>query len=111
MKLTEKERQEHIERIRLGERAKRFLASEEWREFVKPIIDSMIRGLTDIRDLKSADMASEMKATVEVKARKLAADYLENLNTLLEGYVIDGDVSTKILEPVQEKEPLYRESK
>lgn len=89
---------EHENRINLGEKAKNFLVSENWLHLVKPIIDSMVKGLIDIRNLKSADMDSEKKAAIEVKARKLASEYLEQIETFLNAYVIDGDESKKQLE-------------
>lgn len=89
---------EQAERIRVGEQAAAFLSSPEWNDLVKPIIDSMLRGLTDIRGLSSAVLSSESKAKVEVMARKLAADYLSEIQTLIEGYVVDRDTVVSMLD-------------
>lgn len=89
---------EQAARIELGERTKAFLESYEWRELVKPIIDSMVTGLVDIRNLKSADIASEVKARPEVIGRKLAAEYLSEIVIFLEGYVADAQTIMMVLD-------------
>lgn len=86
------------ERIRMGDMARGFLASPEWRELVSPIIDSMIKGLTDIRNLKSAELSSESKAKSEVMARKLASDYISEIQILIDGFVADADTILKAIE-------------
>ena len=55
--MTMEQVQEHQDRINSGEQAKNFLASREWLELVKPIIDSMVRGVTDVRGKKSVEEA------------------------------------------------------
>ncbi|MEK7111856.1 MAG: hypothetical protein AAB875_00865 [Patescibacteria group bacterium] len=99
---------EHENRIHLGEKARNFLVSDDWKTLVKPIIDSMLKGLTDIRNLKSADIESEKKAGPEIKARKLTAEYLEQIETFLNGYIIDGEESTKQLERNLKANTLYK---
>jgi hypothetical protein len=92
-------------RIEQGDKAKTFLASTEWNEFVKPILDSMVKGLIDARDI---DVSSDKKAAIEIKSRTLAADYIEKIATLLEAYVIDGEIAHKMMSPRQERDPLIR---
>lgn len=104
---------EHQHRISLGEKAKNFLASSEWLEIVKPIIDSMIKGLVDIRDIKKVLLSSDKKAAVAVEARAQAAESLETIEQLINAYVIDGEKSRTLLEKQQnvrteESEPLYK---
>ena len=99
---------EHEKRINLGERAKNFLNSDEWKTLVKPIIDSMIKGLVDIRNLKSADMDSEKKAGIEVKARRMASEYLGQVETFLEEYLVDASESKKQVERHLRANNLYK---
>lgn len=102
------QRNEHIKRIDAGKKAKGFLESDGWVVFMKPMLDSMVRGLTDIRSLKSAEIDSEKKATVEVKARKLAAEYIETIEELIKGYIIDGIESEKLVEKELKVNTLYK---
>ena len=101
--------QDQAGRINKGDKARSFLASYEWTELVKPIIDSMIAGVVDVRNLKSADISSDAKAKAEVIARKLTADYLSEIETFLLGYVEDARVTTQILEQKKNRESLYKE--
>ncbi len=100
--------QEQIERLRLGQMAKTFLSSSEWNELVKPIIDNMIKGLIDIRNLKSASLDSEKKAAIEIKSRKLAAEYVSEIQTFLEGYVADAQTIQGIMEKKLASQDLYK---
>jgi hypothetical protein len=89
---------EHQKRITLGEEAKNLLNSKGWNDVVKPIIDSMVRGLTDIRDIKKSLLASNKKAEIVVEARATAAEYLENIEKLISEHISDGEVSRTLLE-------------
>ena len=96
---------EHIKRIEQGEKARHFLASEEWLVFIKPILDSMVLGL---KDATTIDVSSDKKAAIEVKSRTLAAKYIQEIETLVEGYVADGDMSKKVLEKNNSENELYK---
>lgn len=100
---------EQAERVDKGERTQRFLDSYEWKELLKPIIDSMIAGVVDVRNMKSADLSSDIKAKAEVMARKLTADYLSELETFLRGYVEDARVTKQVLEQKMTRNSLYKE--
>ena len=105
---------EHQQRVSLGEKAKAFLSSSEWKELVKPIIDSMIKGLVDIRDIKKTLLSSDKKAAVAVEARAQAAESLEMIEQFLNAYIIDAEKSQKLLEKQQNRKevepeaPLYK---
>jgi hypothetical protein len=87
--------------------ASNFLASKEWLEIVKPIVDSMLRGLTDARTI---DVSSDKKAAIEVKSRTIAAEYLEKIELLIQAYITDADVSKKLIEKQNKanSDKLYR---
>lgn len=100
--------QEHQDRVNLGDKAKKFVVSDDWLSIVKPIIDSMIKGLTDARTI---DVSSDKKAAIEVKSRTIAAEYLGNIEVLINAYVMDGNISKKLLERQNNPDPdsLYKE--
>lgn len=106
--MTLEQQMEHQERVRLGDKARNFLASGEWLELVKPIIDSMVKGLIDAR---SIDVSSDKKAAIEVKSRTVASEYLEKIELLIKSYVADGDISKKQLDRQKQPEPesIYKE--
>jgi hypothetical protein len=97
------------ERLRLGYIAKEGLESDFWREIVKPIIDSMIQGVIDIRDIKKALLSSNKKAEVLVEARAQTADYMSEIETLIKGYIIDAETVSAIQEKKEKVKPLYKE--
>lgn len=109
--MTIEQVQEHQDRINSGERAKNFLASREWLELVKPIIDSMVRGVTDVRGLKKSEFSTDVKAQALILGHQITAEYLERIELLIEAYVTDGEVSRKLLEKQQKADPdsLYKE--
>jgi len=108
--MTTEQAREHQDRINLGDRARNFMASGEWLDLVKPIIDSMIKGLTDARTI---DVSSDKKAAIEVKSRTIASEYLEKIELLISAYISDGEVSRKLLEKQKSvnTDSLYREEK
>lgn len=95
------------ERIRLGQISRDGLNSEFWVQIVKPIIDSMLKGITDISDI---DVSSEKKASTELIGRKLAAKYFPEIETLIKGYVIDADTVLNIIEKQKNGSALYKVS-
>lgn len=97
-------RQEQFERIRLGDIAKEGLNSSFWLEIVKPIIDSMLKGVIDIT---SVNITSEKKASIELAGRKLTAEYLKEIENLINGFVVDSETTKKVQAKSNEK-PLYR---
>ena len=108
MAKTEKEAQierEQSERIRLGQLAEEGLVSQFWLEIIKPVIDSMLRG---INDLSSINLTSEKKASVEVAGRILGAKYLSEIETLIRGFIIDANTTLNSIEKRKKAEPLYR---
>lgn len=104
--------QEHQRRVDFGNMAKNFLTSKEWLEIVKPIIDSMVRGVTDVRTMKKADFTSEVKAQAQILAHQMTADYLEKIELLIGAYVVDSEVSRKLLDKQQKvaDDSLYKET-
>lgn len=108
--MTIEQIQEHQERINLGDRARNFLTGNDWKDLVKPIVDSMIKGLVDIRDIKKTLLSSNKKAEILVEARAEAAEYLERIELLIDAYISDGEVSRKLLEKRKQTDPesLYR---
>ena len=96
---------EQQERVRLGQIAREGLGGEFWVEIVKPILDSMLRGITDISDI---DVSSEKKAATELIGRKLAAKYFPEIETLINGYIIDADTVLNIVEKQKKTLPLFR---
>ena len=103
-----KDAQEHQDRVNLGDRARNFVTSNDWLDIVKPIIDSMIKGLTDARTI---DVSSDKKAAIEVKSRTIAAEYLGNIEVFIRAYIEDANISRKLLERKQQGDPdsLYKE--
>lgn len=97
---------DRIEKIRLGELAGSGLQSEFWLEIVKPIIDSMLKGVTDITEI---DVSSDKKASIEVIGRKLAAKYLLEIETFIKGFIDDSENVKKIIENQSKAKPLYIE--
>jgi len=93
-------------RVEEGNRAKEFLASDAWNLLVKPMLDSMVKGLTDVRSLT---INSSTDAAVEVKSRVLAANYIEGINNLLESYVVDGQMAEKAMTTPADRNPLTQQ--
>lgn len=109
--MTLEEVRTHQDRVNLGDTARNFLASKEWNDLVKPIIDSMIKGLVDIRDIKKVLLSSDKKASITVEARAQAVESLEAIEKLLEAHVTDGEISKKTLEAKQKQvapDPLFK---
>ena len=98
--------QERSERLRLGYIAREGMGSEFWLVIVKPIMDSMLKGILDIT---SVDITSEKKASIELAGRKMAAKYIQELETLINGYVIDAESVRKIENKEKNTKPLYKE--
>ena len=99
---------EQKKRIEFGNMARIFLQSREWNDLVKPIIDSMIKGLVDIRDIRKSLLSSNKKAEVLVEGRAVAADYLSEIQTLIEGCVADADKTMSVLEMKSKGQELYK---
>lgn len=97
--------QEQQERVRLGQIAREGLESQFWLEIVKPIIDSMLKGITDISDI---DVSSEKKASTELIGRKIAAKYFPEIETLVKGYIIDADTVLDIAKKQKKVTSLYK---
>lgn len=95
--------QEQYGRIRLGDIAEEGLGSSFWAEIVKPILDSMIKGVTDITTI---NLTSEKKASIELAGRKLAAQYLQEIETLIKGYIIDANTTKASM--IKKEVPLYK---
>ena len=111
MSLKPEELKEHGKNIEIGETAERFLESREWSELLKPLIDNMLLGLKDVTTI---DVSIGTDIAVEVKARALAARYLERVEEFLRTQVesgiyskqtIDVDMKTKKLPG---SAPLYK---
>lgn len=102
-KEVEKEQQECL---RLGFIAEEGLKSEFWLLIVKPIIDSQIKGATDIM---SVNISSEKRASIELAGRILAARYLTEVSTFVDGFVIDAETVRKIQDKQKKGNNLYRE--
>jgi hypothetical protein len=96
---------EQAERIRFGEQAKLFLESAEWRDLVKPILDSMLIGLKDATNVDATDPTS---TAIDLKARILAAQYLGEIPTFIEGYIQDATTIMQILERRRGSQSLYK---
>ena len=101
----EVEREQH-ERLRLGYIAEEGLKSELWLQIVKPIIDSQIKGATDIT---SINITSEKKASIELAGRQLAAKYLSEIVTFIDGFVTDAETIRRAQEKQKKPNPLTRE--
>lgn len=96
---------EQQERVRLGQIAREGLESPFWIEIVKPILDSMFKGITDITTI---DVSSEKKAAPELIGRKIAAQYFPEIETLIRGYIIDADTVLEIADKKNKTKPLYK---
>lgn len=108
--MTPAEASTHQDRVNFGERARNFLVSREYTDIVKPIIDSMIRGVTDVRALKKSEFSTDIKAQALILGHQITAEYLEKIEVLINAFVQDGEVSRKILEKQRqpEAEPLFK---
>ena len=95
------------ESVRLGQIAREGKDSAFWVEILKPTIESIIRGITDI---SSIDISSEKKASVELAGRKLAAKYFQEIETLIDGFIIDANTVLDIVEKQNNKSSLYKVS-
>ena len=100
---------EHIEKIRLGDMAKEGKQSAFWLEIVKPILDSMIKGLVDIRDIRKSLLVSNKKAEVEILGRGLAAEYFDRVEGLIDAFVDDSEASKSLLDKMAKGNDLYKE--
>lgn len=102
----------HQERIAAGNRAKNFLESPEWLEMVKPIIDSLVKGSTDIRLISAKQKDSNKKAEILLEAGIQTASQLELIEKLLREYVKDGEISqlylTEKANKAVDETPLFR---
>jgi len=103
--------QEQNERVDLSNRTRRFLDSSDWLQLVKPIIDSMIKGVDSVRGIKKTDANTDIKAQALILAHQMTASYLEEIEIYLRGYVADGDVTMKVLEQKKNRESLYKTTK
>lgn len=88
---------EQLNDINLGEMAERFMQSPEWLTLVKPIIDSMLLGVKDVTSIK---ITSEKQAQAEIIGRKITADYLSEIQTLIQAHV---DLRNSIISSVSKK--------
>lgn len=101
---------EQFERLRLGELAQEGLDSEFWNLIVKPIIDSMIKGLDSIREIKKAQINSTKKADILIEGRAEAINYISEIETLIHGYIADADTVKKIRDKKNKSEILFKET-
>lgn len=106
--LTREELLENQRRIDLGMVAENCLKGEGWLKIVKPIIDNMLLGLKDVTQI---EVSTAEQAAIEIGARKLAAQYIQSIDVLIEGYIIDGKESQKVLIPAKNKNELYKLNK
>lgn len=98
------QRDQH-ERVRLGQIAREGKDSSFWHEIIKPIIESQIKGITDI---SSIDLSSDKKASIELAGRKLAAKYIQEIETFIDGFVIDADTVLDMAEKQKKITPLFK---
>lgn len=89
--------QEQLRDINLGEMAERFLQSPEWIDLVKPVIDSMLLGVKDVTSIK---ITSEKQAQAEIIGRKITADYLSEIQTLLQAHI---DMRNSIINSINKR--------
>ncbi len=109
MKVDKSKRdQERAERLRLGYIAEEGFKSEFWQIIVAPVIDSMLKGITDIGAI---DISSEKKASIELAGRKMAAKYIQEIETLINGFIIDADAVKSMQDKEKNTNPLYKEAK
>ena len=97
---------EQNERLGLGQIAEDGLLSEFWLQIIKPIIDSQIKGITDITSIK---ISSEKKASIELAGRVLAANYITEIETLIRGFIIDAETTRRAIELKNKPNPLIKE--
>lgn len=97
---------ELVQRVEEGRLARDLLDSQPWQRLLKPMLTSFRAGLLDASDI---DVSSDKKASIEIKSRVLAAEYVDKIQSLLEAYVTDGEVAQKLLTPPEQREPLTRE--
>lgn len=95
---------EQQERIRLGQIVREGKESAFWLEIVKPTIESLLVGASDIT---SIDISSDKKASIEVSARKMLVKGYQEIETLIDGFVIDADTVLNIAEK-KKTTPLYK---
>jgi len=100
---TIEELSQRVDEARL---ARELLGSDAWIKLLKPMLDSMVKGLIDIREIT---ISSEQKASIELKSRKLAAEYVESIPHLLGAYINDGEVAQSLLTPPQQRDPLVKD--
>ncbi len=99
---------EQAEIIRIGEMARVFLDSPEWKDLVKPIIESI---LTGVKDATTINVSSEKKASIEVAARIMTAQYIESIEIFLSGYIMDAQAIMNVLEKKSGQKNLYKKVK
>ena len=100
--------QEEFEKVERGELAKRFLETDYWQKLVKPALEGAVEFLDSVRSLKSADLSSEAKASVEIKARKLALETVESVRSLIEsGYELDAGYAQERINKKKSSKNLY----
>ena len=97
---------EQNERLRLGQIAEDGLASEFWQQIVNPIIESQIKGITDIT---AVDISSKKKASIELAGRVLAAKYISEIETFIKGFIIDAETTRRAVELKNKPNPLTKE--
>ena len=101
--------EEHIRKIKLGEQAKKFLESNEWKVLLEPIIDSMLKGLTDIKDIRKTILKDGVNAEAEIFGRALAAEYIEKIEGFLRAYIDDAAGSQAHLDKLAKGSNLYKD--
>lgn len=87
------------EKIRLGHIAREFKDSSAWSEIIKPIIESIRKGLTDISSIESLE---------DLAGRKVADKYFQEFETLIDGFIIDADTVLSIAEKQKKAVPLFK---
>lgn len=98
----------YLEKIKLGQMTSVFLESKEWKELVKPVIDSMLAGISDIRFIKQSEISSAKKTESIILGRQMAANYLSEIETTLLSQVADGKYCQDLLEKKKAGEALYK---
>lgn len=104
-KINSEVERDQQERIRFGYLASTGLDSEFWLVIVKPILDSMLKGITDIN---SVDISSEKKASIELAGRKMASRYISEIETLINGYIVDAETTKVVIEKRKKGTELYK---
>jgi hypothetical protein len=103
--VREIDRDGHVKKVELAQKVKAFMDSEMWTEVFSPVLESYKKGLLDASTI---DVSSDKTAAIEVKARTLAAQYVEKIEVLLNGIIADGEMSQRILTPPEDKLPLTK---